>query len=75
MKDTFKIRLNILSLPEFIRKTGTVKGDVILRQDESIIDGKSFMGVISLNLNKPIEMSINSEDCCAVCARFRKWMN
>ena len=74
MVDKFKIRLNILSIPEFIRKTGTIKGRVVLKQNNSVVDGKSFMGVMSLNLNKPIEMSIDSENSCVECMRFRKWI-
>lgn len=74
MKDNFKIKIDLLSVPDFVRKANIVKGQVILSQNNSLVDGKSLIGVMSLNLESTINLTINSDDSCMECAKFREWM-
>lgn len=74
LKDIFKIKIDLLSVPDFIRRASTVKGQVILNQNNSLVDGKSLIGVMSLNLESTINLTINSDDNCIECSKFREWM-
>lgn len=57
MKYTIHIS-TIAQVKEFVRIASTLDVDVELRSDRYIVDGKSIMGVFSLNLSKDLEMVI-----------------
>lgn len=42
--------------------TNYYAGDVYARQDKQTINAKSLLGMYSLNLSKPIEVAIETED-------------
>lgn len=55
----FKIDLkSIKSVKEFVNITNNFIGDVTLKSDRYVVDGKSIMGIFSLDLSKPIEVEI-----------------
>lgn len=56
------INLNIDSVKDFYKVAISFNGDIDLRQDKYIVDGKSLMGVYTLSLNRPIIASLNSDD-------------
>ena len=47
----------IADVYEFVNEAGKVDGDVLLKRGNYIIDGKSVMGVFSLNLSQPVTIS------------------
>ena len=54
----FKVMLNsIEKVKQFVNVTSKVDGDVFLQSGRYIIDAKSIMGIFSIDLTKPLEMS------------------
>lgn len=47
---------------KFINITNSFKSDIDVKRGHYILDGKSIMGIYSLDLSKEIEVSINSDD-------------
>ena len=59
----FKVDLcSINGVKEFVNKTAAFVGDVTLTSGRYVVDGKSIMGIFSLDLSKPIEVVIDSEN-------------
>lgn len=58
MKET-EIKLNTINdITEFCELASENQGDVTLISDRYIINGKSFQGIISLDLSKPIKLEV-----------------
>ena len=54
------IKLNTINeVAEFCDLTSKNKGDVLLMSGRYIINGKSFQGIISLDLSKPIKIEVD----------------
>lgn len=54
------IKLNTINeVTEFCDLTSKNKGDVLLMSGRYIINGKSFQGIISLDLSKPIKIEVD----------------
>lgn len=45
----------------FVNLTSKINGDVTLYSGKYVVDGKSIMGIYSLDLTKPIKMEIDGE--------------
>ena len=59
-----KIRLvTIADLYNFVAIAGKYDFDIELKSGRYTVDGKSIMGIYSLDLQSPIEMIIHSDDC------------
>lgn len=62
----YKISLNTIELVKrFCELVNQVKGDVIIESERYVINGKSIMGLFSLDLSKPLIMILeldNEED-------------
>ena len=55
---TVRISLNSIDkVKQFVNVTSKVDGDVFLQSGRYIIDAKSIMGIFSIDLTKPLEMS------------------
>lgn len=53
-----KVILNSIDkVKQFVNVTSKVDGDVLLKSGRYIIDAKSIMGIFSIDLTKPLEMS------------------
>lgn len=53
-----KVMLNSIDkVKQFVNVTSKVEGDVFLQSGRYIIDAKSIMGIFSIDLTKPLEMS------------------
>ena len=53
-----KVMLNSIDkVKRFVNITSRVDGDVFLQSGRYIIDAKSIMGIFSIDLTKPLEMS------------------
>ena len=59
-----RIKLNTINDVNSFVNTSTkyYEGDIDVKQGRQIIDGKSILGIFSLNLTQPIEISINTDN-------------
>lgn len=56
------IKLDKIGMPaSFVNLTNKIEGDVTLYSGKYIVDGKSIMGIYSLDLSKPIKMEIEGD--------------
>ena len=64
MMQTAMIRLStIQDIRNFIEIVTMTDVEVDLRSDRYLVNGKSIMGIYSLDLQSPIEMIIHSDNC------------
>jgi len=64
----------INDVKEFVGVTAGLTCDVDLVSGRYVIDGKSIMGIFSLDLSKPIEVQVNGdceEECIAKLEKFK----
>ena len=60
---TFKIMLStIVDVRDFVNAVVAFPGDVDLTSGRYIVDGKSIMGIFSLDLLNPIELTVHGEN-------------
>lgn len=59
-----KIRLNMINDINVFSKTCSqyYEGDISVKQGWQIINAKSLLGLYSLDLSQPIEVTINTDD-------------
>ena len=70
-----QIKLNsITDVKEFVNVTFKAENDVDLICGKYHIDGKSIMGIFSLELDKPIEMEISDSDMEKLKSQLEKFM-
>ena len=63
MSNTLMISLtSIDKVKSFVNTIGKFDSDFDLISGRYVIDAKSIMGIFSLDLSKPIELSIHAED-------------
>lgn len=61
-KKTFEVDLRVIeTVKEFVRIANTIPTDVIVSEGKYVIDGKSIMGIFSLNLSSPVTVTVQSE--------------
>ncbi|MGI6203053.1 MAG: HPr family phosphocarrier protein [Eubacteriales bacterium] len=53
----------IQDVRDFVNIMATQNVDIDLSSGRYVVDAKSIMGIFSLDLLKPIEMTIHSDDC------------
>ncbi len=59
---TVKIKLStIADIRDFVNTMVSFDGDVDLASGRYVVDGKSIMGIFSLDLLNPIDMTIHGE--------------
>lgn len=57
------VNLNMISdLKAFVNMTSNLSVSVILKSGQYAVDGKSIMGIFSLDLTKPVECIIETDD-------------
>lgn len=60
---SIKVNLDSVNkVKEFVEITGKFPEDLDLAQGKYVIDAKSLMGIFSLDLSKPLDLTINSDD-------------
>lgn len=70
-----QIKLNsITDVKEFVNITFKAENDVDLICGKYHIDGKSIMGIFSLELDRPIEMKMSDADMEKLKSQFEKFM-
>ena len=58
-----KVCINTIEkVKRFAAIAAKCKADITLKHDKYIVDGKSIMGIFSLDLSKPIDLNIHAED-------------
>lgn len=67
------INLNLISdVQDFIQIVNKIDCDVDLIKDRYVIDAKSIIGIFTLDLSKPVDLVIHSEDS-TIADRFTRW--
>jgi len=65
---TFNIMLkSINSVKDFVNIVSKYDFDVDLTSGRYVVDAKSIMGIFSLDLSKPIIVTVHSDDCDRFC--------
>lgn len=60
-----KVLLNsIEKVKKFVNITSNFETDVFLKAGRYVIDAKSIMGIFSLDLTKPMELTFDTENKC-----------
>ena len=61
---SFKIELKTIDdVKDFVNIVSKVSYDVDLSSGRYVVDAKSIMGIFSLDLSKPINVEVFSDDC------------
>ena len=63
MSKKFSIKLDTVELvKDFVTLTSRIDGDVMIKSDRWIINGKSIMGIFSLDLSKELNCEIEASE-------------
>jgi len=58
-----QIRLNTIDkVKDFINAVRVINGDIDVSSRKYVVDGKSIMGILSLDLSNPLDVSIQNID-------------
>lgn len=72
---TLMIRLSTIEeVRKFVNIVCAFDGEIDLKSGRYVIDAKSIMGIFSLDLMKPIEMTIHSENCDALLSNLKEFI-
>ena len=72
---TVRISLNSIDkVKSFVNDLAKFDVDFDLVSGRYHIDGKSIMGIFSLDLSKPIKMEIHSDDCDAFLKEIQRFV-
>ena len=72
---TVKISLNSIDkVKSFVNVIGQFDSDFDLISGRYVIDAKSIMGIFSLDLSQPIDLSIHSEDDAAIMDALKPYL-
>lgn len=64
----------ITKVKDFVNQLLTISYDVDLVSGRYVIDAKSIMGIFSLDLSKPIELRIYSDDCDDLLEKLKPFL-
>ena len=75
METIMKIKLNnVNDVKEFVNRAMMCEFDIDLISGRYIIDAKSIMGILSLDLSKPINLAVNEIHANDIdLVMFKKW--
>ena len=72
---TVKIKLStIVDVRDFVNAVVSFGGDVDLSSGRYVVDGKSIMGIFSLDLLNPIDMTIHGGDGDALLEKVARFI-
>lgn len=72
---TFKISLQAINdVKEFVNTVMSFDFDIDLVSGRYAVDAKSIMGIFSLDLSKPLELRVHSDDCDELMAELDKYI-
>ncbi len=59
---TIKVKLDsIKSVQQFVNAVSKFSGEIDLKSGRYIVDAKSIMGIFSLDLMQPVEMTVHAD--------------
>lgn len=68
---TFMIKLSTLEdVRKFVNIVTAFEGDIDLKSGRYTVDAKSIMGIFSLDLLNPVEMTIHCDNCEAIVEKL-----
>ena len=53
---------NVRKVTSFVNETFKFKGDIIVKHDKYTVNGRSLLGLMSLNLSEPVTCEIEERD-------------
>lgn len=63
MSKKFSINLDTVELvKDFVTLTSRIDGDIVIKSDRWVINGKSIMGIFSLDLSKDLDCEIEASE-------------
>jgi len=72
---SISIKLSLTEdIKDLVRITSKYPYDIDLKSGRYIVDGKSILGIFSLNLNGPIEVDIHSDDCDDLISELQQFV-
>lgn len=72
---TYEIYLrSIVDVKNFVNTTNRFDFDIDLESGRYVVDAKSIMGIFSLDLMSPIEMTIHSDNCDALLEKLKDFI-
>ena len=72
---TAKIKLNTIEdVRDFVNVVASTDIDIDLSSGRYIVDGKSIMGIFSLDLLNPVTLTAHSDDCDELWAKIAKFI-
>lgn len=71
MKKTTIMLKSIEDVKNLVNLTARFPFDIDLCSHRYVVDGKSIMGVLSLDHSKPIEVTIHSDDCAELLEELK----
>lgn len=72
---TANIRINTIEdVKNFVTTVTKCNYDVDIVSGRYAIDAKSIMGIFSLDLSKPLELRVHSDDCDELFAELDKYI-
>ncbi len=71
----FKLMLSSINdVKDFVNIVSKYDFDVDLTSGRYVVDAKSIMGIFSLDLSKPIEVEVHSDNCDAFLAELKNFI-
>lgn len=68
---TFKVQINSIGdVKNFVNIVSKYDFDIDLISARYVVDAKSIMGIFSLDLTKPIEVQVHTDDADAIAAEL-----
>ena len=72
---TIEISLSSISdIRDFVSITFKYDFEMDISSDRYVVDAKSLMGIISLDLSKPVTLKVYSEDCEEFLKELKRFM-
>lgn len=72
LKNIIKVKLNtMMDVQDFVRECSTFEEDIDITSGRYVINAKSIMGILSLNLANELTIHINSTDEL-ICEDFQQ---
>ena len=72
---SISIKLSLTEdIKDLVRITSKYPYDIDLKSGGYIVDGKSILGIFSLNLNEPIEVEVHSDNCDDLLAELQQFV-
>lgn len=74
MKQFDMVLNSINDVKDFVNTVSKYDFDVDLASGRYVVDAKSIMGIFSLNLSKPIAVTVHSDDCDTFVSEIERFI-